>query len=107
MADHHSRAKSLAAALGEVPGVRVTRPQTNSFAIYLPGDHEALTAAHLELAKRTGVWLFGLISQTPVPGLAMAEVQVGSATGAISDEEAADLLGELLREADLADPEPS
>ena len=101
MADYHDRAVSLAAALANLPGVRVTEPQTNGFALYLPGDHEAIDAAHLRLAERTGVWLFNTVARTPVPGLSMAEVSVGDATESVPDDEAARLLTEL-----LADPGP-
>ena len=99
MADHHARAVTLAAALATVPDVRVTEPQTNAFAVYLPGDHTALDAAHLKLAERTSVWLFGAITQTAVPGLSMAEVSVGEETDAVADDEAARLVTELLSDA--------
>ena len=100
MTGYHERAVSLAAALAAVPGVRVTEPMTNAFAIYLPGDHAALDAAHLELAERTGVWMFGSITPTAVPGLAMAEVSVGSASEHVPDDEAVRLVRELSASAD-------
>ena len=96
MADYHARAISLAAALATVPGVRVAEPQTNGFAVYLDGDAEALDAAHLRLAERTGVWLFGAITKTPMPGVAMAEISVGEATDAVPNDEAARLVADLL-----------
>lgn len=96
MAAYQARAVSLAAAIGNLAGVRVTQAKTNAFAVYLPGDHQALSAAHLRLAERTGLWLFGLIAATPVPGLAMAEVQVGAVTAAVTDEEAVHPVIELL-----------
>lgn len=100
MADYRGRAQTLARALGELPGVRVTEPQTNSFGVYLPGDHQALDEAQLRLAERSGVWLFGLIGASPVPGLAVAEVMVGEATEAVPDDEAAELTRQLLAEAE-------
>ena len=100
MAEYHARAKSLAAALATVTGVRVTEPQTNGFALYLDGDAEAIDAAHLRFAERTGVWLFGAITRTPAPGLAMAEISVGEATDAVPDDEAARLVADLLGEID-------
>lgn len=96
MAEDYARATSLAAALAGVPGIRVTQPQTNSFAIYLPGDHEELDAAHLRLAEQTGVWLFGAFAPTPVPGLTKAEIRVGQATTAVPDDEAVRLVTHLI-----------
>ena len=99
MGDRHTRAVSMAAALGAIPGVHVTRVQTNAFAVYLPGSADDLDAARARLAERTGVWLFGGITPTPVPDLAMTEVSVGDATADIPDDEVVELVTALLADA--------
>lgn len=96
MGEYRDRAQSLAAALGAVPGVVVGSTQTNSFALFLPGHPDALRRAHRDLAKARDVWLFGNFESTPVPDLVKVEVQVGESTGAVTDQEAADLVGELV-----------
>jgi threonine aldolase len=98
MADYRAKARSLAAALSQIEGVRAPDPQTNGIAVYLRGDHESLGAAALEIAARTGVWLFGLITPTAVPGVAFAEISVGAAIDAVSDDEATALITELVSE---------
>ncbi|MGC7094634.1 threonine aldolase family protein [Amycolatopsis lurida] len=101
MAEYRERALGLAAALARVPGVRVAPepPHTNAFQVYLPGTPDRLTAANRKLLERENVWLFGNFTESPVPGLTMAEVGVGSATAAFTDDEAAGLLAALLDEA--------
>ncbi|MGA6161889.1 threonine aldolase family protein [Amycolatopsis magusensis] len=101
MAGYRERALGLAAALARVPGARVAPepPHTNAFQVYLPGTPERLTAANRALLERENVWLFANFTETPVPGLAMAEVGVGSSTAAFTDEEAAELVGRLVEEA--------
>lgn len=98
MADHHARARSLAAALAGVRGVRVAPdpPHTNAFQVWLPAAADRLRAAHLDLAGRESVWLFNHFAAAPVPGFAMAEVVVGEATGRVADAEAASLVGRLV-----------
>jgi threonine aldolase len=99
MAAYRDRAVSLAHALAEVPGVVAREPQSNAFLVFLPGDRDALEAAHLRLAGRTGTWLFHGFQASEMPGFAQAEVQVGDATEKIGDAEAAALVAELLAEA--------
>lgn len=99
---YRARALTLAHTLGQLPGVTVNQPQTNSFPVFLAANGEALDAAHLRLAERTGTWLFNSFATTRVPGITMAEVQVGEATRAISDSDAAAMVQELLN--DVATP---
>jgi threonine aldolase len=98
MAGYHRRAVSLAAALAGVPGVHVAPdpPQTNAFQVYLPGGPDRLRAANLALADSDSVWLFTTFTACPVPGLAMAEVQVGEGTEAFTDDEVVTLVRRLL-----------
>ena len=89
MAGYFERAKRLAAALRRLPGVAIApaAPQCNAFQLYLPGTPEALTAAHLELARASGIWLFSHFAETALPRLSMSEISIGDASEALSDEE--------------------
>lgn len=98
MAAYRDRAVTLARALAKLPGVLVNEPRTNGFLVFLPAGHEALEQAHRRLAERTGTWLFHEFATTHVPGVSAAEVQVGDAAEAISDDEAAALVADLLAE---------
>ena len=58
LADDHRRARSLAAGLREIPGVRVTEPETNIVMIEL--EHPALElAAVLAALESRGVKMLG------------------------------------------------
>lgn len=98
MPEYHARAVSLAAALAAVPGVFVapTPPHTNAFQVYLPGAAARLRAANLAVAEADSVWLFDGFAAAPIPGLAMAEVQVGEATADLTDREAVTLVSRLV-----------
>jgi len=98
MPAYRERARSLAAALAEVPGVGIVPapPQTNAFQLYLPAPAKALDAAHLELARDSGVWLFGRFAPTMLPDLAMAEINIGDAAEDLDDGEVVDLVGRLV-----------
>lgn len=98
MPAYRQRARALAEALTQVPGVRIVPapPQTNAFQLYLPGSVKTLDAAHLELARQSGVWLFGRFAETMLPDLAMAEVNIGDAADDLSDGEIVELVGRLV-----------
>ncbi|MFI9272129.1 threonine aldolase family protein [Kitasatospora sp. NPDC052896] len=77
--DYVRQARSLAPALGALPGARINpaRPQTNEFQLWLPHSAQALNAAHLALAEQEGTW-FVSRWRDAAPGLAMAEVTIGA-----------------------------
>ncbi|MFF5174868.1 threonine aldolase family protein [Micromonospora sp. NPDC000089] len=74
-------ARTVAAALAELPGARVfpAPPHTHQFRLWLPYPAETLNAAALDLAERERVWFVGGWRDTDVPGLALAEVTVAGA----------------------------
>jgi threonine aldolase len=98
MPAYRERAVSLAKAIAQVPGVVVRAPQTNAFRVFVPGEADAVKAAHLRLAERTKTWLAGMYVATDVPGVSAFEVQVGEATSAFTDTEAAEQIAALLAE---------
>lgn len=91
-------ARALAAALSELPGVQVVPdpPQTPLFHLHLRGDRESLQRRALALARETGVWLFGELGPTVVPGVHRLELNVGEAALEIAPRECRELLGAVL-----------
>ena len=98
MPDYFQRAQELSAVIASLPGVTPVPavPQCNAFQLYVPGRVDALKAAHLDLARETGVWLFGNFAETIFPGLAMAEISIGDAAEDLSDDEVARLATRLV-----------
>jgi len=77
-----AHAKTVAAALAEVPGARINPepPHTHQFQLWLPHSADALNEAGIRLAEQHGLALFGHWSEPgPLPGLAMTEVTVAGA----------------------------
>jgi threonine aldolase len=86
----HARARELAAAITALPGVMVTPdpPHANAMIVALPGEHDDLVSASIEVAERTGLWLFDLPLISPVQGIAMFEITIREAALDVSLEEA-------------------
>ncbi|SDW99783.1 L-threonine aldolase [Amycolatopsis xylanica] len=95
---YRTRARSLAAAIAQVPGVSVNPdpPHTNAFRVFLPGTPEQLTEAHRALVDAEAVWLFNAFEATGLPGLSQTGVTVGDATEELTDDEVARLIGLLV-----------
>ena len=98
MPSYFRRARDVSAALAGLPGVVPTPgpPQCNAFRLHLPGRADALKAAHLELARESGVWLFGAFAETTLPGVATTEVSIGDAAEDLGDGEVVQLVGRLI-----------
>lgn len=98
MAAYRERARGLAVALAGLSGVEAVPalPHTNAFQLYLPAPMKALDAAHLAQARDSRVWLFGRLAETMLPGLTMAEVNIGDAAEDLTDAEIVDLVGRLV-----------
>jgi threonine aldolase len=96
---YHERAMAIADVLGAIPGIVVkpTRPQTHMMHVYLPGSPEALSAATIEIARRSHVGLARGFTTTELPGYAKFELTVGDAVEAISDDELDQLFRQLLK----------
>lgn len=75
------RARSVAAEMAAVPGVRVLPdpPHTNLFHVFIDLDPEAAMAARDELAESTGLWLYEYAGPTDRPGTSRIEYTVGEA----------------------------
>lgn len=82
------RAREVAAAVRDVPGVRVVPdpPQTPMLHLLLETTREAYTAAAVRLAGE-GLWTWQQTMPTDDPAVLKAELSVGDATMALSVEE--------------------
>lgn len=96
MAEYHDRAVEIAALLHE-RGLRVIPdpPHTREFAIFAPGEPEALREKVVELLESDGVVAVRNWSQADVPGWSWTEVSVGSATMRWSAREVADVIASV------------
>jgi threonine aldolase len=92
-------ARALAAALREVPGVRVVPdpPQTPLFHVHLQGERDVLWPRMLELAQARRVWLASRLEASVVPAVSKLEIHVGEPALAIAPEEAAELFSAVVR----------
>ncbi|MEH0843138.1 beta-eliminating lyase-related protein [Micromonospora sp. CPCC 205711] len=78
LAGYVAHARTVAAALAELPGAVVfpAPPHTHQFRLWLPHPARLLDEANLALAEEEKVWFAGGWQDTEVPGLAMTEVTV-------------------------------
>ena len=98
MAAHHGEIRRVADAIRGLPGIRVTPdpPHATSMLIALPGSHERIHEAVLDLAEETGIWLVDRVFASAVQGLAMAELTAGAGTLDFSSAEIRGLFERLL-----------
>ncbi|WP_436519936.1 threonine aldolase family protein [Actinoplanes sp. HUAS TT8] len=76
--DYVRQARTVAAALAELPGALVfpRPPHTNQFRVWLPYPAARLNEAVVAMAREEKVWLTGGWQDTEMPGHAMAELTV-------------------------------
>ncbi|MEV7179181.1 beta-eliminating lyase-related protein [Kitasatospora sp. NPDC093679] len=93
-----AHARTVAAALAEVPGARIdpSPPHTHQFRLWLPHTADALTEATLRLAEEQGIALFHYWDEPGAPGLAMTEVTVGAAALEWTSEDVGKAMAALL-----------
>ena len=93
------RAKEIAAALADVPGVEVVpaTPQTPLFHVLVHAPKEALEQAHARLVEERGVQLFLYARTTTSPSSSRFELTVGENAMEFEVEEVRDHLAHLLR----------
>ena len=92
------RARSLAAALAGLPGLRVDPPvpHVNLMNLWFDAPILAVQAARDTVAQESGVWLFGGFDAADVPGWCQLELQVGEALLPVPDETLVPLFGRAL-----------
>lgn len=111
MPDYVAKARSIAEALRDLPGLRVTPdpPRCNAMQVVLDGDQAHLEEARLDVAEETGIWPFGVAVTSPIQGLAMFEITIWEGAFDLAEDEIAAairLLSERLR-ARSGLPEPA
>ncbi len=91
------RARALAAALSEVPGIRILPdpPHTNLFHVLLDLDPTAARQAQDRVVQATGIRVLGGLREGLRPGTSRFELYVGEATMAIPVAEARDAMAAL------------
>lgn len=91
-------ARAVAAALHDVPGVRVSPPdpQTPMMHLHLETTTEAFAAAARRLAEDEGVWTWASAQGTADPGVVRVELAVGTATLRLDAARVAALVGALV-----------
>lgn len=94
MEEFHRKAKSIAAALAALPGIRVTPnpPHANATLVMLEGDPGQAMEAALDVAETTGIWLFDEPVVCPIQGMSMFEITVRGATMELNDVEIRDVV---------------
>jgi hypothetical protein len=85
---YRRRALAVAAALCNVPGVHVLPepPQVNLFHLLFEAEKEPLLEARDRVAEQWGLWLFGNVWESDLPGWWRTEIYVGE--GALNIEDA-------------------
>lgn len=92
MPAYHAKAKSLAAALADLPGITVfpDPPEANAFLVTLNTGGADLMDAAFEVARANGFWMMERTWPVPDEGLGRFEITVREGAMALSDAEIVD-----------------
>jgi len=98
---YYERAKAIAAAIRDIPGVAIKPdpPQTHMMHVYLRGDRDRLLVASLALAREERVAIVPWLRPTEVPGWQTFELTVGDAADALTNDEIAGYFARILADA--------
>jgi threonine aldolase len=98
MPEYLSHARAIAAALREVPGVRVVPdpPQVPMMHLLLNTSQDSFAAAARRLAVEEGIWVWPKAMPTVDPGVQRVELSVGDATRALKPEQVRDVATALI-----------
>ena len=88
-AHYHERAVEVASILRTIPGVAIKPdpPHAHMMHVYLHGNAERMTAAHLDLAREERVAIFRGLRPTDLPDWSMFELTIGDAADGFTDDE--------------------
>jgi threonine aldolase len=89
MEAYHAKAKEIAGLLAPFSEIELVPnpPHTNMMHLFMRGEREKFEAAALDIAQKTGIWMFSRLAPTRIPGVTMFELTVGEATLDLSGEE--------------------
>jgi threonine aldolase len=98
MPAYHSHARAIAAALGDVAGVRVVPdpPQVPMMHLLLATTQGGFTAAARRLAVDEGIWTWPDAMTTADPAVQRVELSIGDATCALAPDEVRDIVAALV-----------
>lgn len=98
MADYLMHARAIAAALSDVPGIRVVPdpPQVPMMHLLLSVTQDSLAAAARKLAADQGIWTWPRAMTTADPGTQRVEFSVGDATCELAPAQIRDTLAALV-----------
>ena len=84
MGGYVETARTMAAALNQIEGLRTTptTPQVNAFQVHFPAPAPRMQAVHLAYATANRVWLFDDFRESAQPGSSHADVTIGDALDA-------------------------
>jgi threonine aldolase len=93
-----SHARAIAAALGEVTGVRVLPdpPQAPMMHLLLDTTQDGFAAAARHLAAEQGIWTWPKAMPTIDPGIQRAELSIGDATCTLEPDQVRDIIAALI-----------
>ena len=93
-----SHARAIAAALGEVSGVRVVPnpPQVPMMHLLLDTTQDRFAAAARHLAAEQGIWAWPTAGTTIDPGIQRVELSIGDATCALEPDRIRDIIVTLI-----------
>jgi hypothetical protein len=97
MPGYLSHARAIAAALGQIPGVRVVPdpPQVPMMHLLLAATPDGFAAAARQLATGQRIWTWPKAMTTADPGVQRVELPVGDATCALSPDQVCDMVAAL------------
>jgi len=97
MPEYFNHAREIAAALRDVPGVRVVPdpPQAGLMHLLLSTTPEGFAAAASRLAAEQHIWTWPQAAPTSDPGVQRVELHVGDATCALRPEQVRDIIAAL------------
>jgi threonine aldolase len=97
MPQYLRHARAIAAALAEVPRVRVVPdpPQAPMMHLLLRTTPEAFAAAATRLAREQGIWTFPQAAATADPDVVRLELAVGDATCELAPDQVAEIVAAL------------
>jgi threonine aldolase len=94
MPEYLTHARAIAAALSDIPGIRVIPdpPQTSMMHLLVTASQERFAATVRRIAAEQGVWTWPRPATTADPAVQRVELSVGDATRAISPSEVAAIM---------------
>jgi threonine aldolase len=95
-----SHARAIAAALGDLTGVRVVPdpPQVPMMHLLLGTTQDKFAAAARHLAAEQGIWTWPKAMTTIDPGIQRVELSVGDATCTLEPDQIRDIIAALIRQ---------